>query len=94
MQAIPRLFYLFDRHRYFRTYCVRCSVRGVNCIDITCGQLKKINDSMETIFEQWRRKSEMILLLRNPVAADLVGVAYSCCLSKIDESWCCVMDDT
>ncbi len=35
---------------------------------------------METIFEQWRRASEMILLLRNPLAADLLGVAYSCCL--------------
>jgi hypothetical protein len=30
---------------------------------------------METIFKQWRRTSEMILLLRNPVAADLVGLA-------------------
>jgi hypothetical protein len=94
MHWIALIIYLFDRHRYFRTYCVRCPITGVNCIDITYGQLKRNNESMETIFEQWRRTSETILLLQNPVAADLVGVAYSCCLWKINESWWCVIDGT
>jgi hypothetical protein len=58
----------------------RCSVTGVNYIDITCGQLKRINERMETIFKQWHRTSETILLLQYPVAANLIGVAYSCCL--------------
>jgi hypothetical protein len=85
-------FLFFERHLGFGTYCVRCSVTGVNCIDITCGQLKPIKESMETIFKQWRRTSETILLLWNPVAANLVGMAYSCCLWKIDESWWCVIN--
>jgi hypothetical protein len=78
--------------RYFRTYCVRCSVTGVNWIDVTCGQLKQINERMETIFEQWHRTSKMILLSQNVVAADLVGVVYSCCLWQINESWWCVIN--
>jgi hypothetical protein len=50
-----KFIYLFDRQGYFRSYCVRCSVTGVNCIDITCGLLKRINEIMETIFQQWHR---------------------------------------
>jgi hypothetical protein len=58
------IFIIFDRHKYFIPYCIRCSVTGVNCKDIMCEQLKQINERMKTIFlEQWHRTSETILLL-------------------------------
>jgi hypothetical protein len=53
-----------------------------------------IESSVDVISKQWHRTSEHPALPKIQKLSDLVRVACSCCLWKINESWWCVINVT